>query len=244
MKKSIGLLIGIVFLLNFSNHVVYGQSPTPTNSTESEISTNNFKNDKSQYSEDNLLIEIEVLKGQLDLMRQYDQRLLNTVYWSLGVVLILGSLLIGFNFFSNYKYYEKEKKAIKDELNLELLRLFNDYSNQKSKDFEQNKIQLSHDLEKNSKQLSEKISQDVTDIDAKIDKLNVEINEKIMNINVVILENEAENLFTNRIFTTAISEYIQLITILLSFNKNSYRINRSLERILESIKQLKKNCLF
>jgi len=49
-------------------------------------------------------------------MRQYDQRLLNTVYWSLGVLATVAVFLVGFGWFANFRQYERDKTALRQEL--------------------------------------------------------------------------------------------------------------------------------
>jgi hypothetical protein len=57
-------------------------------------------------------IEISTLRAQLEVMRQYDRRLLSTVYWSLGGLLTIAALLIGFGWFANFRVYERDKAAL------------------------------------------------------------------------------------------------------------------------------------
>ena len=47
---------------------------------------------------------------------QFDQRLLTTVFWALGLVATFAVGLAGFSWFSNYRAYERDKASIKEEL--------------------------------------------------------------------------------------------------------------------------------
>jgi hypothetical protein len=60
--------------------------------------------------------EVIVLRAQLETMRQYDQRLLSTVYWSLTVVVALVLGLITIIGFLNLRVYERDKAALRQEL--------------------------------------------------------------------------------------------------------------------------------
>lgn len=60
--------------------------------------------------------KVAILQAQLELMRQYDQRLLETVYWSLGGMVTIVVLVAGFGWFANFRLYEHDKKALKQEL--------------------------------------------------------------------------------------------------------------------------------
>lgn len=55
-----------------------------------------------------------VLEAQLDTMREYDQKLLATVYWSLGGVFLLVVLVGGINWFTNYRLYERERESLRE----------------------------------------------------------------------------------------------------------------------------------
>lgn len=76
------------------------------------------------YSADNATVssntqssgEALALRAQIEIMRQYDQRLLATVYWSLGVLATITILLIGFGWFANFRLYERDKIALRQEL--------------------------------------------------------------------------------------------------------------------------------
>ena len=61
--------------------------------------------------------EISVLQAQLDTSREYSERLNNTVYWSLGVLVTIAILLIGYNWFANFRIYERDKNALLQQLN-------------------------------------------------------------------------------------------------------------------------------
>lgn len=60
--------------------------------------------------------ETSALRAQIEIMRHYDQRLLATVYWSLGVLATITILLIGFGWFANFRLYERDKLALRQEL--------------------------------------------------------------------------------------------------------------------------------
>src|SRR6266849_9833581 len=46
--------------------------------------------------------EVQALRAQLEVMRRYDDRILSTVYWSLGTVVLLAVLLYGFSWYTNF----------------------------------------------------------------------------------------------------------------------------------------------
>ncbi|MFV5661065.1 hypothetical protein VXR58_12760 [Acinetobacter pittii] len=64
--------------------------------------------------------QIEVLKAQVEVMKNYQDKFLSTVYWSLGGVFGIVVLLVGYNWFTNFKNQEKELQGLKDYISQEL----------------------------------------------------------------------------------------------------------------------------
>jgi hypothetical protein len=60
--------------------------------------------------------EVAALRAQIELMRQYDQRLVETVYWGLGTVITVAIALVGFGAFANFRLYDRDRAALQQEL--------------------------------------------------------------------------------------------------------------------------------
>jgi len=88
MKKytitTLVLLFIILFISSYVNYNVYAQSDLPT-STPTVIS---FTPTPVVPGGNN---EVLVLQTQLEVMRQYNDQLISTVYWSLGTIAALVS---------------------------------------------------------------------------------------------------------------------------------------------------------
>ena len=56
--------------------------------------------------------QVEVLEAQLETMRQYDQRLLETVYWALATVVGLFLTIVALNVFT----YRHDTNALRKNL--------------------------------------------------------------------------------------------------------------------------------
>jgi hypothetical protein len=61
--------------------------------------------------------EMAFLRGELAEMRDYDQHLLATVYWSLSGVFLVVVVVAGLNLFANYRVYERERESLRQEVN-------------------------------------------------------------------------------------------------------------------------------
>lgn len=107
MKKAI---LSIFFFLCFTIcEVGLGQEDdlqiqSPLPAEKLEVSQNNVEN-----------LELVVLKEQNKIIKDYHDSLLSTVYWSLGIVFTLAILLGGFSWFTNFKFYEKDKSQLRAE---------------------------------------------------------------------------------------------------------------------------------
>jgi hypothetical protein len=64
--------------------------------------------------------QVELLQAELQVMRSYHSSLLDTVYWSLGGVFVLASLLLGFSWLANLRIYERDKQALQSVLDARL----------------------------------------------------------------------------------------------------------------------------
>lgn len=60
--------------------------------------------------------QIAVLKSQLEVTRSFQSDVLTTVYWALGFLGTLTVVLIGYNWFTNFRIYQREKQALLQEL--------------------------------------------------------------------------------------------------------------------------------
>lgn len=59
--------------------------------------------------------EAIALKAQVELMRHYDQRLLNTVYWALGGMGAVVLLVVGLGWYTNFRLYKRDVEDLKKD---------------------------------------------------------------------------------------------------------------------------------
>lgn len=100
-------ICNVVLLLILSN-LLHAQTPSPT-VTPTPVSQIQADAEK-----------VAVLQGQLELMRQYDQRLLSTVYWSLGGLGGVVLLVVGLGWYTNFRIYKRDVEDIKRDIKNEL----------------------------------------------------------------------------------------------------------------------------
>ena len=104
--KRYAILVLCLFSFSVSR---YAQPASPGNSSNSD-----------QKQVQNEAEKVVILQAQLELMRQYDQRLLDTVYWSLtttgGIVL----LVVGLGWYTNFRFYKRDLEDIRRDIHASL----------------------------------------------------------------------------------------------------------------------------
>jgi hypothetical protein len=76
-----------------------------------------------------------MLRGQLTEIRRSEDRLLTTVFWALGTCAGIVFLLVGFSWFLNFRVYERDKQALKQDLMTDLRRATDEAKLALTKDF-------------------------------------------------------------------------------------------------------------
>ncbi len=61
-------------------------------------------------------LQVAVLRAQLATMRDHNDQLLATVFWALGTVAGLAVLLVGYNWFTQSRAYERDQVALRQAL--------------------------------------------------------------------------------------------------------------------------------
>jgi hypothetical protein len=103
--------IGIFFLLvmSFALHAQAATTlATPQSKSQSTPATGGVKPTDSH--------ELVLLRAQLEATKEFNGSILDTVYWALGGTFVLAGLLLGFGWLANFKVYERDKSAMKSEL--------------------------------------------------------------------------------------------------------------------------------
>jgi preprotein translocase subunit SecG len=64
--------------------------------------------------------QVRQLQTQVQVMKEYHSSLLDTVYWALGGVFLVVSIILGFGWFANFRIYERDKQFLREELDAQL----------------------------------------------------------------------------------------------------------------------------
>jgi len=163
----------------------------------------NVDNTLLQKNLDAANTQIEVLKAQVEVMKSYQDNFLTTVYWSLATVLGIVVLLIGYNWFTNFKSQEKELQSLKNHIEQEL--------NVKKSDL---------DVSVNKK-ISSTIAQE-----------NNKLKRDLLNLKHKILLIEFNNYKNKQIYANCIRVIREIIVINKELS-SEYRIREGLDNLVE-----------
>jgi hypothetical protein len=112
--------------------------------------------------------EVQVLKAQLQTMKEYNEQILATVYWSLGGIVGLAVVLCGYSWYNNNLLFEREKELTRKELRALLQEDFQssfDTANETIDD--KSRVRIS-DFEN---EIDTRLNNKISDINAKIEKV-------------------------------------------------------------------------
>lgn len=100
------------FLLLAMSSVLHAQVAAAVDTPQSKPQSATITRDDK--SKDNH--ELDLLRAQLAANKEFNGSILDTVYWALGGTFVLAGLLLGFGWLANFKVYERDKSAMKAEL--------------------------------------------------------------------------------------------------------------------------------
>jgi hypothetical protein len=182
--------------------------------------------------------QIEVLKAQVEVMKSYQDNFLTTVYWSLGGVFSIVILLVGYNWFTNFKNQEKETQYFKDliltTLNASKKELIGELNVGKNELIAEILKQTNIKIDYENKKIRGDVAKDLDGLKYNLNSYHSE--SKFISIEVLELQYEKWLAKPNYLLTTSIA--VKLIEKAHSLKQN-YRVTLYLEFLVTSLKSLK-----
>lgn len=187
--------------------------------------------------------EVIALRAQLELMHQYDQRLLRTVYWSLTVVVTLVLALITIIGFLNLRVYDRDKAALRQEL-MGLLREEFAKSEQALRksliDFEEEqRTRAGRNYEQLAGSIKETVEPLLRPVTQDIDTLR----QRVMEIEYKRAKDEFSAWMETPVYGNALTSSLEILQIAMQFNWD-WRISQALsylKRALDAILKTKQS---
>lgn len=157
------------------------------------------------------VVDYDLIQIQLELIQLFDQRLLSTVYWSLGAIVTLAVLVAGFSWFSNFRLYERDKDALRLEIQRTIVHI--------QSDIEHNMTSKSNKLGENLKVfLSSEISGEVSVLRTKLDRIST----KYQTLNISAQVQEAKIWELKGVHNNALSCFRSALDIAIDGDQSQY----------------------
>jgi hypothetical protein len=204
---------------------VAGQQQTPSSSVSVSTAAKQIPETSST--------EIKVLKAQLEMIQSYTDRLLTTVYWSLGAVFVIASLLVGFGWFTSIRLHERDISAIRTELTgvfgsqlaairTELEKLVQD--------------QIENLTKSSAEAANAAVSKQAKPIQGDVKNLQESCRNLYKQLAYLEFQSEAWYWEIKGVKSNEIMKYIEILRLAIE-DKNSHRISRTLKEIEELLRE-------
>jgi len=174
--------------------------------------------------------EVDVLRAQLEIMRSYDERLLSTVYWSLGGLITIAALLIGFGWFANFRVYERDKNALAKELRSIL-------ENEIRTTFQNLEENIGKRFEVLKKEMEKAATSATKSFESEVKQQFGEVRYDLFSLKYKVTESEAEQWLTRGVHTNALRRYCGTLEIALERN-SQFLVSRSLDNMHAILKAI------
>lgn len=106
-RRRFAVLLALPLVISLASGLYAAEIPNATGSPQNQAAP------KSPASNAG---EVLTLQVQLNESRRFQEQILATVHWSLGVVATVAILLVGFGWFVNVRVYDRDRAALEREL--------------------------------------------------------------------------------------------------------------------------------
>lgn len=173
---------------------------------------------------------LDVLEKQFEVVREYNDDLLATVYWSLGTIVTIAALLMGFGWFTNFRLVEREKAALQQELEAAI-----------SSQLREIESRLKEELAKSASEAERKavesgktvVSNATRDLQGQLSELRGMVHD----LRFDAAEAEVSKWLDKKVLTNATRSAATLVFIAKQ-TADSYRISSALDKLLEVLQRL------
>jgi hypothetical protein len=241
-----GTLVACVLTLCIVNLdvPVVPQSPSGTSTPEALEPTADAPSAPSSQAEPEC--EAAALRAQLELMRQYDERLLQTVYWALGTAFGLVVFAAGAGWYVNFRLYERDKQALRTELRSEVETRSESIRRSLEEDAEQVRTSLhdasdkmSADLHVQADQRSKQIEKTALEsVQAAADSLRTELKAVRMDILEIAYKmsiSDAENWRQQGVHMNELRDYMESLSLAMQLTRSRSSAEWRLQEPLKGI---------
>jgi hypothetical protein len=178
---------------------------------------------------------VVALRAQNAIIREYQQDLLTTVYWSLGGLGVIAGLLLGFGWFANFRIYERDKAALRQDilgvLREEVAKEHTMIAAALSKSDEH----LRSRLDEISAAASEAAESAAKSVEGRLQMLREHIDRRLTDIELDVTELEADQWAAQKVFTNELRAAVKMVRLAQKLDQE-WQISRGLDRVHQSLK--------
>ena len=242
MRAVLGmLLVGMLAAIPFTSSA-RPQLPSPTRSAAKQdagavrvapteaVGVNRSAEDES--------VEVQLLRARLDDETRNNSAILQTVYWSLGVLVALALALIGFGWFANFRVYERDKAALAESLRGDLKSGLSSAEASLTSRFEDLRKTLSEATERARIESREEIRSSVNERTSGIDRRLKSITDAVTELRLDHELDRAELLFSQGYHGNGFTSYANALVIAEQLGRD-YQVNSILSQIEKQIRNIR-----
>lgn len=161
--------------------------------------------------------ELVALRGQVELIREYNERILNTVYWALGGMLTVLTLIVGFGWYANFRSYKRDVEELQSHF---------------KREFEEIKKSYKSDIDTLKQTAMPELRKEISSlIDSKMHSLNHQLNE----LKYGLLEAQLADYVTKGVHANALTVSLNMIDVALQIGYD-WKISLSINHLAKAIK--------
>ncbi|MCF5701367.1 hypothetical protein [Pseudomonas syringae] len=132
--------------------------------------------------------ELELLKQQNKLIKEFQSQQQTTVYWALGGVFGLVMILVGASFLTNFRFYEQDKERLKVELDTKL----ENFGAALSVQMLDYRREADQSVERNSQRVQDIVLGQLSEMRTSLDTIRMEISNDFKGVTEKLLKVDSE----------------------------------------------------
>ena len=153
----------------------------------------------------------------VELTGQLDQRLLTTVYWCLGTLVTVFLILIGYNWFVNFRIHERDFRELKNDISTGLDAAVIKVETAAKAAGEEVKTELRKNAESYINSKTAQIAQTIQDLRGQVAELQAES-----------VEREVDKWLAEKVYNNALRYHVRYLRLV---RNEDWRVQRGLDRM-------------
>ncbi|PAU77677.1 hypothetical protein CK501_14545 [Halovibrio salipaludis] len=188
-----------------------------------------------------------LLQERIDVVREHQGRVLSTVQWALSILAIVAVLLLGYNWFSNKKIYERDKAAMNEEMERHKEQVdqrvkthFEGEANRLNKEVSEVEQRLNGAVKQ---KVDETIADSIKKLEAKISRVEQNSNLRLVDVEFTLEWTDHERWVEKDVMANALTSATRMLEISFKANHDWYldQALDVLEKDIDTLAEQKRN---